>query len=116
MKEKTLFKIAIACSLVGLAALFYISENFTIEEIKIADIGEDDIGKEVRVIGKVERFSNSDKVAFLKVGQETIEIVDVTLFKEENISLDEGVVIELIGEIDEYNGKQSIIANAIKVR
>ena len=116
MKEKTMFKIAISCSLVGLIALFLISENIAVEEIKINEIGKDEIGKEVKVIGRVESVSNGDKVAFLEVGQETVELVSVTLFEEEDIELNKGQMVELIGEVDEFGGKISIIANAVKVR
>ena len=116
MKEKTLFKIAIICSLIGLVGLFFVSDKITVKRIDVGKITDSDVGKEVRVIGKIERVSDTDKVMFLEVGQEKVERISVVLFKEEEIRLKEGDYIELIGELDEYKGEYSIIANAVKVR
>ncbi len=117
MKEKTLFKIAIVCSVIGLIGLFFVSEQITVKEIDVGKITDSDVGKEVRVIGRVERVSDTEKVMFLEVGQEKVESVSVVLFKEDKgIRLKEGDYVELLGELDEYKGEYSIIANAVKVR
>ena len=116
MKEKTLFKIAFICTVVGLWVLFFISENLEIEEIDVSKIDSIDIGKEVRVIGRVERITDTEKVAFMVVGQEKIESVSVVLFKDGEIFIEQGDYVELIGKLDDYNGEVNIIANAVKVR
>ena len=116
MKEKTLFKIALICSIVGLCVLFFISSSIKIGEIDVGKITDSDVGKEVRVIGIVNRVSDTEKVMFLEVGQEKVEDISVVLFKEEAINLKEGDYVELLGELDEYDGEYSIIANAVKVR
>jgi len=116
MKEKTLFKLATICSLAGLVVLFLISEYSDVKKIDVGNISRSDVGKEVRVIGRVEKVSDADKVMFLEVGQQKVETISVVLFKEGDIKLKEGDYVELIGELDEYNGKCSIIANAVKVR
>ncbi len=116
MKEKTLFKIAIVCSLVGISVLLFVSDKIIIERINIGDIDDSSAGEDVRVIGTVERVSDTEKVVFLEVGQQKIETASIVLFKEKEINLKKGDVIELIGEVEEYNGKNSIIANAVKVR
>ncbi len=116
MKEKTLFKLALICSIVGLVVLFFISSNINVQEIDVGKITDSDVGKEVRVIGKILRVSDTEKVMFLEVGQEKVDDVSVVLFKEEPINLKEGDYVELLGEIDEYNGEYNIIANAVKLR
>ncbi|MBD3355273.1 hypothetical protein GF361_04780 [Candidatus Woesearchaeota archaeon] len=117
MKEKNLFRLALICSVIGLTILFFISENIETKEIDVGKITDSDTGKEVRVIGKVERLTNTEKVMFLEIAQEKIENIDVILFKEEkNINLKKGDYIELLGEIDEYEGEYNIIANAVKLR
>jgi len=116
MKEKTLFKLALTCSIIGLCVLFFISDNIVVKEIDVGKIDFDDIGKEVRVIGKIIRVSDTDKVMFLEVSQEKIEDVTVVLFKDEVVVLKEGDYVELIGTLDEYNGEINIIANAMKMR
>ncbi len=117
MKEKNLFKLAFICSLVGLITLFFVSENIEIKEIDVGKITDSDVGKEVRVIGKIERLTNTEKVMFLEIAQEKIENIDVILFKDQKkINLKKGDYIELLGEVDEYEGEYNIIANAVKLR
>jgi len=115
MKEKTMFKIAAVCSLTGLAILFFISESISVKEVKIGELSDKDIGKEVRIIGRIVKARDTDKTLFLEVGQQKIETVSVVLFKEGDIKLKEGDYIELIGELDKYAGEYSIIANAVKI-
>ncbi|MBR9691457.1 hypothetical protein GOV06_01600 [Candidatus Woesearchaeota archaeon] len=116
MKEKTLFKIALICSIIGLGVLFFISGSIEIEEIDIAKITDADIGKEIKVIGRVERVSDTEKVMFLEVGQQKIEKISVVLFKEGDIKIKKGDFVEIVGELEEFGGEKSIIANAVKVR
>ena len=116
MKEKTLFKLALICSIVGLCVLFFISDSIVVNEIDVGKINFDNIGREVRVIGKIGRVSDTEKVMFLEVSQEKIEDVTVVLFKDSEIELKEGDYVELIGTLDEYNGEINIIANAVKMR
>jgi aspartyl/asparaginyl-tRNA synthetase len=116
LKEKSLFKVAMICSIIGLAALFFVSEKIEVKEIDIGKITDSDVGKEVRVLGRVKRVSDTDKVMFLEVGQEKVEDISVVLFKEKKIDIEEGDYVELIGELDKYNGEYSIIANAVKIR
>ena len=82
MKEKTLFKIAILCTVVGLLVLFFFSSHIEVDSIDVSRIDATDIDSEVRVVGKVLSVSSTEKVMFLSVGQEKIEDVDVVLFKD----------------------------------
>jgi len=117
MKEKTLFKLALVCSIIGLMVLFFVSENIKIKEIDVGKITDSEVGKEIRVIGVVNRITDTEKVMFLEVGQEKVEDIDVILFKEEEkINIKKGDHVELLGEIEEYNEDYNILANAVKVR
>ena len=116
MKERTLFKIAILCFLVGIVPLFFIADNIDLREIDVSEIEGENIGDDVKLLGEVVAVSNTEKVMFLEVAQQKIEIVDVVLFKEEDIMIKEGDYIELVGELDDYNGSVNIIANAVKLR
>lgn len=115
MKEKTLFKISLICSLVGIIVLFFISEKLTIDEIDLSKIDEVKIGRSVKIIGRIEKVSNTEKVIFLEVGQQKIETVSVLLFKDSDIALKQGDYVEIIGEIDDYNGKKEVIANRVRL-
>jgi len=114
MKDKTLLKTALTCSIIGLIILFFISERIEVDEITIDKLDEMEIGKTVKIKGYIEDVANMEKVAFLKVAQEKTEVVSIVLFKEENISLDTGDYVEVIGEVEDYEGKKEIVGNLVK--
>lgn len=116
MKEKTLFKIALLCSVMGIIGLFFFSEHVEVERKDVYRITDEDIGKEIKVIGRIERVNNTEKVIYLQIGQEKIETVSVVLFKDSDLKLEKGDYVELIGKVDEYKGKRNIIANTVKLR
>jgi len=115
MKEKTLFKIALICSFLGLIGLYFISDRISIDRISISDIEKVSLGDTVKIIGKIERVTNSDKVVFLEISEMKTESVSVILFKDSDFEINEGSYVEIEGEIDEYNGKREVIANRIKL-
>lgn len=115
MKEKTLLKIALICSLIGLFILFLYSENIEVSEKNIGKITLDDIDKYVKVKGIVEDIFENEKVAILKTIQpQSIEII---LFKNENKSIGINVddEIEVIGKVEEYEGKLEVIGHRVRV-
>ena len=115
MKEKKLLKIALICSLIGLFILFIFSDNISISEKDISKIQDEDISDSVRIIGTVNRVSNSDKVAFLELSQERIDTITVVLFKDKNISLMPGMRVEIVGSIEDYNVEKEIIGNRVSL-
>ncbi len=115
MREKTLFKIALICSFIGLIGLYFISDKISIDRINISGIDKEDLGEEVKIIGKIERVTNTDKVVFLEISEMKTESISVILFKDKDIELKEGSYVEIEGEIDDYNGEREIIASRVKL-
>ena len=115
MKEKTLFKIALICSFIGLIGLYFISDRISIDRIKISEIDREDIGEEIKIVGKVERVANSDKVVFLEISEMKTESISVILFKDRDIEIKKGSYVEVEGEIDDYNGEREVIAGRVKI-
>ena len=115
MKEKTLLKIALICSLVGIAALFLISENIEVTQKGIEKITFDDIEKNVKVKGIVKDLFENEKVMILDVEQPSE--ITIVLFKRKNesIGIGKGNLIEVIGKVDKYEGKLEIIGNRVRV-
>lgn len=112
MKEKQLLKIALTCSFVGLVALFFFTSQ--IEELNISKLGDIEEGRDVKIIGKIEKISDTGKVMYITLGQEKIETVDVMLFKDSDFVLYKGQTIEIEGEITEYQGKK-VVANQVRI-
>ena len=115
MREKTLFKIALICSFAGLIILFFISEKISIDKVNVSDIEKKELGRDIRLIGKIERVTNMDKVIFLEISELKTEKISVVLFKDRDLDLIEGSYVEIDGEIDEYNGGKEIIANSVRI-
>ena len=113
MKETTLLKIALVCSLLGLVILYFISAKIDVKEYKPNQLNEN-VGDDVKLIGTIAKISQNDNVAFLEVNYQSP--VTVVLFtNDKNLSLKINDSIEVIGEVQEYEGKNEIIANKVRI-
>ncbi len=113
MEEKSLLRLALICSLVGIIALFFISENMEISEKNIYEISKDNIGEDVRIKGIVSKSTDKGKIILLDIIQP--ETITVVLFKDSDFNISPGTKVEITGEIDEFNGKMEIIGNEVKI-
>ena len=115
MKEKTLLKIALVCSLLGLLILYLISSNIEIKEKNIEKITLDNKDEFVKLRGVVSNVVDTEKVVIMEITQP--QQITVVMFKDENKAMPvyEGNEIEVIGKVDEYEGKMEIIADRLRV-
>ena len=113
MKEATLLKTALVCSLLGLIILYFISAKIDVKEYKPSRLNEN-IGDDVKLTGTISKISKNDNVVFLEVDYQSPVIV-VLFTDNENLSLKAGDSIEVIGEVQEYKGKNEIIAQKVRV-
>ena len=98
MKEKSLFKISLIGSVLGVIILWLASSQMGLSEKMISQIDDVPEGDEVLVRGVVTRFVEKEKVAFIEVSQEEIKDVTVVLFKDADpIDLSEGDYVEVEG-------------------
>lgn len=112
MKEKLLLKISLISALIGILALFFLSENIKVDEVSIDRLDGLNVGTDVKIKGFVKKITDLDKIAILEVSQ--LKSVTVILFKSGNLTFKEGDYVEVTGEIEEYEGKMEIIGNEIK--
>ena len=111
MKENTLLKIALICSLVGLVALYFISEKIEVKDYK--PIQSTSIGEDVKLQGIITRITEREDVVFIDVNAQNP--INVVLFGDKNLTIKKGDNVEVIGKIQEYKGKNEIIASQIRV-
>lgn len=116
MHDKTLLKIALLGSVIGVVLLFFISSQLSVGEQVISQLDELPEGKEVEVTGVVLRVSDTEKVMFLEIAEEKIEDVTVVLFKDGKVDVKEGDVVTIVGSLEEYQGKKEIIGNRVEVK
>ena len=115
MQEKTLLKIALITSLLGLLILYLISGNIEIKEKSIEKITLDNKDEFVKLRGNVNKVIDTEKVTIMEITQP--QQITVVLFKDENKSMpiQQGNEIEIFGKVDEYEGKLEIIADRLRV-
>ena len=112
MKENTLLKIALICSLAGLLALYFISQKIELKEYKPNALNKN-IGDYVSLKGTVAKITEKGNVVFIEIEQQIP--VTIVLFTDNSIDLKDGETIEVIGKVQEYNGKNEIIADKVRV-
>ena len=113
MKEKTLLKLALICALVGLFALYFISTKIDVSDDKPATLNKN-IGDDVKLQGIVAKVSQANGVIFIEIEQQNP--ISIVVFSGATKSeLSKGDSIEIIGQVQEFNGREEIIANRIRV-
>jgi len=109
-----ILKISIVIAILGIIALFFITQYNKENIIKIEDLK---IGQIERVTGMITSvYVSKDEHVFLKVADNTGEVT-IVAFKNSNIDaayeLENGDQISVLGRVDEYEGKLEIIAKEI---
>ncbi len=112
MEEKTLFKVALSCSLIGIIFLLILSDMVEAEPVNIKDVNANFLGKEIKVIGKAINIVQKEKVTFFDIKGNT-GIIKATAFR--NINVGEGNKIEILGKVEEYKGKMQLNVKIIKL-
>ena len=113
MKETTLLKIALICSLVGLVILYFISTKIEIRDYK-PNLLNKNIGDDVNLKGTVTKITDKGNVVFVEVNQQNP--VNVVIFtSDNNLKLKNGDEVEIAGKVQEYNNKNEVIASKIRV-
>lgn len=115
MKEKTLLKIALIVSLLGLLFLYLISNNIELKEKTIEKITLENKDEFVKLRGIVSRITDTEKVTIMEIIQP--QQITVVLFKDENktMPIHQGNEVEIFGKVDEYEGKLEIIADRLRI-
>jgi len=83
-----------------------------LEEVSIDSLSEYK-GRDVTIKGEILSINDIGNLAFLTVAQEKIETVDVILFKDSPLVLEEGDNVVISGSVEEYKGELEIIGNKV---
>ena len=115
MQEKTLLKVALIISILGLISVYLISDNIIIQEKTIERITLDNKDEFIKVKGTASKVIDTEKVTILKVTQP--QEITVVLFKGKNqtTKIQEGHQVEIFGKVDEYEDKLEIIAHRARI-
>lgn len=114
MQEKTLVKLSLIVTLLGLSFLFVYAQNLDLEPV--SDLENSMSPEKVAMKGTVKNLKVMDKAVFFELEGEKIVSTDVILFPDSSIYLREGDHIELTGQVEEYKGEKEVIAEKIVLK
>jgi len=119
MENRTLFQIAIICSLAGIFLLILISNNIIFQslnetpETKISEITSNNLEEQVKIKGVITNLVETESITILNVKDNTGEITAIA-YQEDTLLLSKNQLIIVEGEVIEYKGKLEVEANLIK--
>ncbi len=113
ISENTLLKIALACSLLGLLVLYFSSTNIDVKEYKPRILNKN-VGDDIKLEGIITKIADKGDVIYIEVSQQYPTTI-VLFADNNNLKLNNGDTIEIIGKVQEYKGKNEIIAQKIRV-
>lgn len=122
MNEKHLFRLALICSLIGLIGVVAASLMIKTEISSIASLAEMKEGTYVKITGNIINIRQTEKAAFLDVGDETGKITIVAFadnkgFIQKDVLpafMDKGSNVSIEGKVSIYNGNPEILAERIE--
>ena len=114
MKEATILKIAVVITIIGLLFLFFYTENVNLEAVERIDTALPE--ETVKMSGTVSRLTVKENVVFITLEGQRTETVDVVLFPDHTLYLNEGDHVEIMGTVEEYKGKKEVIASSIVLK
>lgn len=109
-------KLVLCAAMMGVAVLLAFTEFMPVEQELIARMDQIPEGDETKLTGVVTRLTERDKVLFIDLAEERIETIPVVVFKDSNITLNEGDVITVTGSVTIYNGKKEVVASRLERR
>ncbi len=112
MHEKTIFKVSLIVTVLGLLLLFLLAEETTLPSLETVDNLPSN--KPVSLEGIVTKLTKKETVYFITLDSFRREKTSIILFPEEEIFLKEGNFIRVEGAVQEYKGENEIIASKIE--
>lgn len=112
MEEKTLLKIALICSIIGILIIFIFADRLEPSLINISDISKSFIDQEVKIQGVIISSRVTSSTVMLDVKDDT-GIIKIILFDDESFDADKGQIVKVLGSVKEYNGVLEIESKKI---
>lgn len=113
MDEKTLLKVALFCSLIGILILIIVSEKITITSYEINAIDQTLIDKEIKINGEITAIKETPGLLILTIQDSTGKITVITFDKE--ITITKGAHVEIQGTVTKYENILELDAKIIRL-
>ncbi|MFH1105884.1 MAG: OB-fold nucleic acid binding domain-containing protein [Candidatus Aenigmatarchaeota archaeon] len=116
---KRISAIALFCSVIGLALIYFAAANLEPASIGIDQINADYVGKTVEIVGTVLSAYKSEDTLFLSISDGS-GVINVVIFSNvlneleaSSLAIAKGYKIRVRGIVDEYRSKLEIIPRKI---
>ncbi len=111
MQESALLKLSVVSSIIGLVILFSISSLTEIEYSDINELTLNNLDDTIKVQGLITKVTPKEKITLLEIAQHNK--MPIVIF-DTNITINPGDEVEILGTVEEYNGKIELIADRIE--
>ena len=101
MKEKTLFKIALFSSLIGIFIILFLAENISPTQLTIGNITKEHLEQTIKTAGVIASSKETPGLIIINLRDSTGEIMGI-IFKDENITIERYLPVEVIAKVIEY--------------
>ena len=108
----SLTKFALITFLIGLLALFFLSNSLEPKPVKISDINSKMIDQYVKIQGNIIKIKQTDAATLITLNDETGSI---SVFSQK-INISENSTIEVIGKVKDYKGLIEIESEKISAK
>ncbi|MDP2908817.1 MAG: OB-fold nucleic acid binding domain-containing protein [Nanoarchaeota archaeon] len=114
MEEKTLLKIALICSIVGIFIVLIFADRLEPPLVKVSDISSSLVEKDVRISGEIVSVRSASSATIFDV-KEDGSVVKVVAFDNKGVILGKGSLVEVTGKVTEYKGSLELEAKSIRL-
>ena len=111
MHETTLLKIALICILLGLPALYILSDRLSLNERALDRITGADVGKHQSITGTVTDVRSGPKLTTITIEQRST--VEVLVFDRVTVPINAKITAK--GQLDVKGNRTELIADEIRV-
>lgn len=115
ISDKTLMKLSLAMSVIGIIALFFITQMIEPLETHIDDISDAMAGRNIVVHGTVDSLAENNGNVFIELRNNSK--ISVVLFEKDagNVkNLGVGMNVTVIGKLSVYKGSLEIVVGSVE--
>ena len=108
-------KVALITSLLGVAALLFLSQQLEPKLVKISDINENLLGNNVRVQGKISEVKENEGMLIFSLKEDNSSITIIAYKNKQEVSIEKERLVEVTGRVKEFRNKVEIEAESIRI-
>ncbi|MEA3514727.1 MAG: hypothetical protein U9R34_04585 [Nanoarchaeota archaeon] len=109
--EEKLLRMSLVIAVIGIISLFCLLQIIG-QDVEGKGIADSQVREnQIKFIGIVEDLSSYEEVTFLTISR--IETLEIIAF--DNVTIEKGARVEVIGTISEQEGNKEVIASRIRV-